>query len=579
MTLKVSTPPAGKTKQSRQWGFTALLILFTVYAAAFIYRTSFEMNGVRFFCLFDDAMISMRYARNLAHGLGLVWNPGGERVEGFTNPLWVLYMSFFHLFPIPPPKISLCIQLSGAVCMLLVLVYVRKIALFLTTGSRLAAFSAVALTAFYIPLVNWSLQGMEVSLLALIVTGAVWMALRIPGGGQTPLPFYFVLGAGTLVRIDITPLAVVLLATLMITDQENRRKHLLIGGSILLLSLGAQTALRYAYFGELLPNTYYLKMTGVSIFHRVQRGGGAFLDFASGMSWIVFLFPFVLLLLRRDWSVLLIAALFLTQCAYSIYVGGDAWEWWGGSNRYIAIVMPLFFVLFGSALSRLKTAWERMISWRPHAVRAGTRIVVCLCLLLSYFQLNTVVGSVGMSAWVDGGSFLVSRAFGHQPGVDAAEVMNIVSWLVVPDPLELFENVTMVQASTLLDTITTPDARVLVAFAGALPYFSDRCFIDLLGKNDKTVARMEARATVDPNGKTTYTPGHSKWNYSYSIGELQPDVIFQLWIASDEARPFLDARYCAVELQHRTVYLRRGSRAIRWETVERMAGTEKAVPN
>lgn len=108
MTPKVSTALAGKTRQSRQWGFTALLILFTAYAAGFIYRTSFEMNGVRFFCLFDDAMISMRYAKNLAHGLGLVWNPGGERVEGFTNPLWVLYMSFFYLFPIPPPKISLC---------------------------------------------------------------------------------------------------------------------------------------------------------------------------------------------------------------------------------------------------------------------------------------------------------------------------------------------------------------------------------------------------------------------------------------------------------------------------------------
>ncbi len=32
-------------------------------------------------------MILMRYAYNLAHGNGLVWNPG-ERVEGITNPLW-----------------------------------------------------------------------------------------------------------------------------------------------------------------------------------------------------------------------------------------------------------------------------------------------------------------------------------------------------------------------------------------------------------------------------------------------------------------------------------------------------------
>ena len=35
----------------------------------------------------DDAFISFRYAANLAHGRGLVWNPG-ERVEGYTNFLW-----------------------------------------------------------------------------------------------------------------------------------------------------------------------------------------------------------------------------------------------------------------------------------------------------------------------------------------------------------------------------------------------------------------------------------------------------------------------------------------------------------
>ena len=37
----------------------------------------------------DDAWISVRYAENLAAGEGFVWNPGGPRVEGFSNPLLV----------------------------------------------------------------------------------------------------------------------------------------------------------------------------------------------------------------------------------------------------------------------------------------------------------------------------------------------------------------------------------------------------------------------------------------------------------------------------------------------------------
>ena len=42
--------------------------------------------------LTDDAFISFRYARNLLEGQGLVFNPG-ERVEGYTNFLWVLELA------------------------------------------------------------------------------------------------------------------------------------------------------------------------------------------------------------------------------------------------------------------------------------------------------------------------------------------------------------------------------------------------------------------------------------------------------------------------------------------------------
>src|SRR6202022_2682648 len=39
----------------------------------------------------DDAYITFRYARNLAEGLGLVYNPG-EWVLGTTAPLWAILL-------------------------------------------------------------------------------------------------------------------------------------------------------------------------------------------------------------------------------------------------------------------------------------------------------------------------------------------------------------------------------------------------------------------------------------------------------------------------------------------------------
>src|SRR5437773_11900091 len=44
----------------------------------------------------DDTFISLRYARNLAAGQGLVYNVG-ERVEGYTNFLWTVALALPHL--------------------------------------------------------------------------------------------------------------------------------------------------------------------------------------------------------------------------------------------------------------------------------------------------------------------------------------------------------------------------------------------------------------------------------------------------------------------------------------------------
>ena len=78
------TSTSMKALKSPKVAFTALCVVYCLYAALFILRTSFVIGGERYFSLFDDEMISMRYARNLAHGYGLIWNPGGERVEGCT---------------------------------------------------------------------------------------------------------------------------------------------------------------------------------------------------------------------------------------------------------------------------------------------------------------------------------------------------------------------------------------------------------------------------------------------------------------------------------------------------------------
>jgi hypothetical protein len=59
----------------------------------------------------EDAAISFAYARNLASGEGLVPFPGGERVEGYSNPTWVLLNVLPHLVGIDVFRFAKVVQL------------------------------------------------------------------------------------------------------------------------------------------------------------------------------------------------------------------------------------------------------------------------------------------------------------------------------------------------------------------------------------------------------------------------------------------------------------------------------------
>lgn len=69
-----------------------------------------------------------------------------------------------------------------------------------------------------------------------------------------------------------------------------------------------------------------------------------------------------------------------------------------------------------------------------------------------------------------------------------------------------------------INRATAPDAVIAVASASAIVYFADRSAVDLLGKSDPVIATGSPRPAP-------FLPGHNKWDYAYSIGHLQPDLV------------------------------------------------------
>src|ERR1700688_2110614 len=92
--------PATRARRRQRAAWLALLGTLSAWGGWLIFRTSFVLDGRRVFCLFDDAMISMTYARNLVEGWGLDWARQGAPVEGFSHPLWTALMVPVNLLPI-----------------------------------------------------------------------------------------------------------------------------------------------------------------------------------------------------------------------------------------------------------------------------------------------------------------------------------------------------------------------------------------------------------------------------------------------------------------------------------------------
>jgi len=531
--------------------FILIVLAYSLYAGSFIYRTTYVIDGKRFFSLFDDAMISMKYAKSFVGGHGLVWNPGGAKVEGYTNTLWVLYMAIFHLFPIDPSKISLCIQVSGALFLIANLFFVKKIADIISDDSVIVSISAVFLTAFYFPLNYWGLLGMEVSVLTLIISASIWKALECIKSGKFSIWLYVLLGIGTLVRPDIAVPFLAIIMFLTWVDSENREKHIKLGLLLFVSFVFSQTLFRYLYFGEIFPNTYYLKMTGYPAILRITRGLYVFLEFIWKTNWILFSIPFCMLLFKRDKKVYFLFWILLAQAAYSIYVGGDAWESWGGSNRFLSVVAPVFFVLFCCSLEKIWLFIADRMRDTGSSLEENIKY---------YFFLTVVVSLISFNAF-------------YGPGA-------LVESLLVRRAFDVINNQKRLDIANLIPKVTNKKAKILVSAAGIIPYFADRFSLDLLGKNDRKIAHEKVDIFPGLLKYIGFHPGHTKWNLKYSIGELKPDVVVQVFGMLGDAKPYLENDYVKVNLRGHTLYVLKKSPNILWDNLAKFSeeGSSSFVP-
>lgn len=525
------------------------MLLQVVVGAAFIASTRVVIDGRACFTLFDDAMVSMTYARHFAEGAGLVWNPGGPYVEGYTNFLWTLWMAMIHLTGVPERLVALVVMVSGLSLLTANLVVVWRLARAIAAPPA-AARIAVIVTSLCYPLMFWTLRGMEVGLMALVVDLAVLQAVA----GRTddrPSGWIFVwMGLAPLIRPDgIVPALIVAACAAWRCVRAGRFRAAAVLVACPLAVLVAHTLFRWAYYGDLLPNTYYLKVAGIPLADRLARGAATLWETLESNLWVV---AALALLVRRDARLAAILGVVIAQVLYSVWVGGDAWEQSHYANRYISVVLPLAVIAAASG------AWHLFAPARRPIVRALVAGAIGEVLLSTaasavFVASPTLSGSavvaIAVIQGLTGAWFLVAavtvaieRPFWTRwptRGVVVPVTAALLLTLSVPfarewlagQALHVNDDARMMRLGLGLRAVTSPDASIAVVWAGAIPYFSHRRAIDLLGKSDAHVARLAPRQP--------FVPGHDKWDYAYSVGHERPDVIAQTWRATAADRDLI----------------------------------------
>jgi arabinofuranosyltransferase len=442
----------------------------TLPIALFLYiSTAFS------FGLVDDAYIPMNYAKHVMQGEGIVFYPGGERVEGYTSPLWLVYLLAGSVFPVSLPHIAYAGGLlfgAGVIIITMLLCWmVCRPVLESKKVTMAASFFAGLLVSVDFSFVGWSSSGMETSLYALLQLVLLFSLLSRWSMVATGLIFALL----CLVR----PEGVLFILPLLFIYKWQHQKWLsFFNVGMLLVPFVGLLLLRYGYFGYFFPNTFYAKhdFGGLAL---IIRGSVYVVTFLiPRLAFVFALYGLILKRTRLDTRSRAIVFFIGTNLLAVILEGGDHFA----MHRFLVPVIPLMAILTALGLVYfIQRYLPAVTAPRPFL---GS-LLLCACVLSSAH--NTML-------W----RFKMDDYFGFSKGVQW--LINEAQWANGWKEIGLW-----------LRDKYEPGTRIAVITAGAIPFYSDLPCIDILGLNDVTIAHAPSQ-----NIDWRY-PGHEKSHPGYVL--------------------------------------------------------------
>ena len=417
--------------------------------------------------LVDDAFISFRYADRWAHGHGWTWNDG-SKVEGFSNPLWTYALGLLDRWAhVPPHRAAFGL---GVLSALGATVLVGATLVRRGSSARLR-FLTAGMLALDVGLGVWTGSGLETPLAALCVALVLFGSAGRLARGIHGLGLGLAASLLTLVRPEGVFWSAWVAIWLVWGAWASRRvlAGFALGWSPVILVF----AHRYAATGSLLSNTFFAKLEPSTL--------GATHGFAQLGGWLLAHAIWLLLALvalfrhpgneaRSDRWWLLLLGLCLGESVFQIAAGGD----WMGRTRYLVPVLPAVYLLGADVLGR---------------------------------------GRIALPAW----------------GVAAALLLHTGLGWMTRDRIETYTREGEILGRWLARTAAPTDTIATTA-SGAIPYFSERTTIDVLGLNDPLVRYRPA------HHRGAWAPGHHRYDIEQLLEAAPQWIVWDFGVAVNRHR-------------------------------------------
>lgn len=375
----------------------------------------------------DDAFITFRYARNLAQGAGVTWNPGEPPLEGYSNFLWMLLASAalkLGLDPLAAARAIAVLCYGGS------LILVRRLALRAGASARhvnLPVLMFAAIPAF----AYWTVSGLET--ISVVFLSLLYFLVLARDADAAALPWRSALVADLLLlsRPD-TPILIVLGALPLLRPFTAERRAWLLRLVLMALPIAAvYLGWKWVTFHRLFANTVAAKLHPM-----------AGLTLVTGF--FGFAFPLMVLLVAAlprgarllEKQVLVVAlGLLVVMLNAAAQVG-----------HYYRFFLPILAPM----LATVALAADR---WRAAARAAPRALPATLFAMALLYTLSPLLA-------------MIDYAAREAQGLERAHV----------------------HIARLLRQTYTPDRLLAASDCGVVPYISQMRTLDLWGLNDRTIA-------------------------------------------------------------------------------------------